>query len=276
MREGAIDVAAEDENGNAVEGDVVVDGEAVGRTPGLFKVSVCASALSIRHPTAGTFFERLSIEEHQVLAIKAGLRLTKQQALEPARQVQREPSCPELWRRRFALVDTPNDGCPEDLTQIPWLRLFGWGGAGVGYCSVNGGFDEPCFDLAATAILGPLRATVDIFGPVSDSSTKWDGVGGSLGVDLLSYPRLDGNTFSPVNFSVALGGAKSLNESAVQFGPLLYIELADRVHISPYGFLGFVYRHALYSVNRTGFQQVLVSVAGGFGWLRLDGEDPSD
>ena len=70
---GAIDVSAKDEKGNALEADVYVDGEKVGRTPGVYKVSVCAKEVEVRHDRHGALKKSVSVREKQVVRVEARL-----------------------------------------------------------------------------------------------------------------------------------------------------------------------------------------------------------
>ena len=72
-RQGAIKVSAEDKKGNALKADVHVDGEKVGRTPGTFKVSVCAKKVELKQKTKKVWKEKLSVKERQVTNLKAVL-----------------------------------------------------------------------------------------------------------------------------------------------------------------------------------------------------------
>ena len=73
-REGAVNVTAEDTNGNALEAEIAIDGNRVGTTPGVFKVGVCAKKLEVRHQKAGTYSQSLVLKERQTMAVKAVLR----------------------------------------------------------------------------------------------------------------------------------------------------------------------------------------------------------
>lgn len=50
--EGALNVTAVDEGGNAADAEVWVDGKKIGTAPGVFKVSVCAKEMQLRHRRA--------------------------------------------------------------------------------------------------------------------------------------------------------------------------------------------------------------------------------
>ena len=71
-QEGALNVTAEDEKGNAVEADVLVDGRKIGVSPGVFKVSGCARELQLAHKGA-TFTQAIALKDQQVLRVAARL-----------------------------------------------------------------------------------------------------------------------------------------------------------------------------------------------------------
>jgi len=76
-RQGAVDVSAEDAKGNAVEADVYVDGQRVGRSPGVFKVSICAREVELRHEDHGTVKKNLDVREKTVVRVDAVLEGTQ-------------------------------------------------------------------------------------------------------------------------------------------------------------------------------------------------------
>lgn len=59
-REGAIQVTAQDEKGNDIEADVLVDGTKIGTAPGAFKVSVCAKEVEVKSAKIGSWKEKLT------------------------------------------------------------------------------------------------------------------------------------------------------------------------------------------------------------------------
>ncbi len=73
-REGAIDVSAVDEDGNAAHADVYVDGKLAGRAPDLIKVNVCARSLRVVSEGVGGWEGPISVAERQTIAIEAQLR----------------------------------------------------------------------------------------------------------------------------------------------------------------------------------------------------------
>ncbi len=72
-RQGAIDVTARDEKGNAVAADVLVDGAQVGEAPGVFVVSICAREVEVRGKGGGTWKKALSVKEKATLPLAAVL-----------------------------------------------------------------------------------------------------------------------------------------------------------------------------------------------------------
>lgn len=72
-REGAIDVSAVDATGNAVSADVYVDGERVGRTPDVIKVSICADRVKVISQEHGVWEGSLDVKERQTSEIAAAL-----------------------------------------------------------------------------------------------------------------------------------------------------------------------------------------------------------
>ncbi len=68
-RQGAVDVRARDEAGNDLEAEVMVDEVRLGKTPGVFKVSVCARELVIKHPS-GVGRTGLAVKENQKSEIR--------------------------------------------------------------------------------------------------------------------------------------------------------------------------------------------------------------
>ena len=75
-REGAIDVVAEDEEGNAARAEIIVDGQSLGLTPDTVKVPVCARELVVKNDS-GRYQARLSVEERSVQKVRAVLRTTR-------------------------------------------------------------------------------------------------------------------------------------------------------------------------------------------------------
>ena len=75
-RQGAIDVSVKDAKGNAVEADVYVDGKKVGRSPGVFKVSICAREVELQHREHGTVKKNLDVQEQAVVRVEAVLEGT--------------------------------------------------------------------------------------------------------------------------------------------------------------------------------------------------------
>ncbi len=73
-KRGAIRVKARDGEGNDLAAEVAVDGEKLGRTPGTWKVSVCAEELEVSHAEHGKVEQELELEERQVEPISVVLK----------------------------------------------------------------------------------------------------------------------------------------------------------------------------------------------------------
>ncbi|MBI2372919.1 MAG: SUMF1/EgtB/PvdO family nonheme iron enzyme [Deltaproteobacteria bacterium] len=71
-RESALEVRAEDGDGNAAEGEVFVDGKRLGSAPGTWKVALCARKVEVRS-TDGSFEDELRLEERKTSKVKATL-----------------------------------------------------------------------------------------------------------------------------------------------------------------------------------------------------------
>ena len=69
-RQGAIDVTARDASGGAVEADVFVDGDDLGRAPGVYRVSICAKEVEVR-TKSGTWKDVLSVREKETIVLEA-------------------------------------------------------------------------------------------------------------------------------------------------------------------------------------------------------------
>lgn len=72
-KEGAVSVTAEDEKGNAVVADVLIDGATVGTTPGTFKSSICSKQLAIKQSGWEPYSLGLELQERQVLDVRGVL-----------------------------------------------------------------------------------------------------------------------------------------------------------------------------------------------------------
>ena len=73
-KQGAIRVEARDGEGNDLAAEVAVDGKKLGRTPGTWKVSVCAEELEVSHAEHGKVEQELELEERQVEPISVVLK----------------------------------------------------------------------------------------------------------------------------------------------------------------------------------------------------------
>jgi TolB-like protein len=81
-RTAVIDVVAEDEKGNEIEAQVLVDGKELGKTPGVFKVPLCSKALEVRHKDM-TRSLPLSLKESEVQRVAARFEGPAAKAPEP-------------------------------------------------------------------------------------------------------------------------------------------------------------------------------------------------
>ena len=64
-------VRAVDDAGNDLAADVYVDGMKVGRTPGVFEVSVCAEEVEVRHAELGSWSETPGLREKRTVSLTA-------------------------------------------------------------------------------------------------------------------------------------------------------------------------------------------------------------
>lgn len=70
-REGAVQVIAEDEGGNALVGEIVIDGQRLGRTPATVKASVCAKELVVLFPGGARWEGPINVRERQTISVTA-------------------------------------------------------------------------------------------------------------------------------------------------------------------------------------------------------------
>ncbi len=73
-KQGAVKVKARDEKGNDIVADVFVDGEKVGRTPGTYKVSICAAKMVVKSAKYKVATKGLTIREKQVTPVEVVLK----------------------------------------------------------------------------------------------------------------------------------------------------------------------------------------------------------
>jgi TolB-like protein len=69
-RLGGLKISTRDQEGNAVQADVYIDGKKVGVTPGTFKVIIGEHHIEVRSPS-GDWSERVEVKEKETLAIDA-------------------------------------------------------------------------------------------------------------------------------------------------------------------------------------------------------------
>jgi len=72
-RPSAINVTAVDGKGNDLIAEVWVDGDLVGKTPGVFKTSLCAKEVEVRMKGLNTYRQTLTLRERQTTLLKARL-----------------------------------------------------------------------------------------------------------------------------------------------------------------------------------------------------------
>jgi TolA-binding protein len=116
VREAAIDVKAEDDQGNALEAAVTVDGTSLGNAPGVFKLPLCARDLTVATAAGLTFSRALSLKERETQAIKAVL--TGRRALSPLPVSQRKVVRPRALlameiKQLEGLRDTTDKSSPD-------------------------------------------------------------------------------------------------------------------------------------------------------------------
>jgi MYXO-CTERM domain-containing protein len=85
-KQGAVSVKAKDSKGNDVAADMYIDGRKVGRTPGTYKVSVCAKEMEVRHRKLGSAKKALSIRERRVTEVEVQLEIQLESSHEEVRQ----------------------------------------------------------------------------------------------------------------------------------------------------------------------------------------------
>jgi hypothetical protein len=76
-KQGAVKVSAKDGKGNDLVADVYVDGKKVGRTPGTYKVSICAKELKVKHPKKGSAKKILSVKERKIQSVNVVPKLPR-------------------------------------------------------------------------------------------------------------------------------------------------------------------------------------------------------
>ena len=70
-RPAAVQVSAVDGRGNALKAEVYVDGQPVGRTPGTFKVNVCAREVEVRHERLEPWKQAVELRERTTTKVEA-------------------------------------------------------------------------------------------------------------------------------------------------------------------------------------------------------------
>ena len=122
VKEGAIDVSARDPGDNAVTAEVLVDGVPVGRTPGVFRVGVCAKRVEVRHEAAGSWSQELQVAERKTASLVAALpkAALRERAAEAQSELEAETSAAEalpeaVGRAAAAAPETPDRPPPPHL-----------------------------------------------------------------------------------------------------------------------------------------------------------------
>ena len=80
-REGEIKVRAVDEKGNAVEGEVSLDGSEVGKAPGTFTVMIGEHEVEVKGPGGTRWRGTVNVEEKQTRSVEAKFRTREEQAI---------------------------------------------------------------------------------------------------------------------------------------------------------------------------------------------------
>ena len=131
-RPAGLDVRAVDGEGNALVASVLVDGKLVGRTPGVFKVGVCASKLEVRGDKGGSWSKALALRDKHVERLVAKLNTAPSGFVripagsfrmgspkdEPGRDDDEGPQHQVVISRPFLLQAT-------EVTQGQWRALMG-------------------------------------------------------------------------------------------------------------------------------------------------------
>jgi len=121
-------VSAQDKKGNGFKADVYVDGEKVGRSPGTFKISVCAKEVEVKHKKHGVWKRTLSIQEHKVTKLDAVLVSMGVAGKWEGRACQSSGSCWTITVEARAnssdaiegVIAYPSLGCAARLEFVRW------------------------------------------------------------------------------------------------------------------------------------------------------------
>jgi hypothetical protein len=199
-REGAIDVSAVDESGNAVRADVFVDGKHAGRAPDLIKVNVCAQKIRVASDEHGAWEGSIAIGERQTVEVEA--KLSRQ-------------STPEEPPEGGAQPSTEQPAAPPGIG----LRLGAQAMVGIVCLDATGGVSSTCLDRI-TGYGGLLNLQY----PTNHTPEAggWY-LRGSLRAGFLYYPGSISALYEvPVGLAAELGLANNALEYAVG-GEALYV-----------------------------------------------------
>lgn len=117
-RESAIKVYAQDESGNDIEADVLVDNKKVGKAPGKFKVPLCSKKLVVKNGDF-EYSEELSLQEKKIKTLQAKL---KRKGLQWSNKSPNDMT----WRKAVNYCKNLNEGGYSDwrLPNIDELRTL--------------------------------------------------------------------------------------------------------------------------------------------------------
>ncbi len=116
-KQGAVKVKAEDGKGNDIVADVYVDGTKVGRTPGTYKVSVCAKVLEVKSEKHVPVKKELNVRERQVMPVEVVLKGGK------AGEV-KQPGTNLYWLRCPIGQRWTGSSCKGDARSMKWNRAM--------------------------------------------------------------------------------------------------------------------------------------------------------
>ncbi len=111
-KQGAVKVKANDEKGNDIVADVYVDGKKVGRTPGTYKVSVCAKELVVKHEKYRSEKKELGVRERQVTELEFKLDSGPVTVLQPGTNL--------YWLRCPYGQSWTGSSCEGNAREINW------------------------------------------------------------------------------------------------------------------------------------------------------------
>ena len=150
-------VTAEDDKGNAVEGEVSADGSVLGKTPGTYKLPLCASELLVKLADGRTWKQAVSLKEREVQALRAVV------AAPAAEVAQGKGGCPAGMAALPGGTYTMGDRKDSRHGEVVLARLHGGDGGRLrGVCrgrAVHGGRLGACLQLGASMVGRIIRST---------------------------------------------------------------------------------------------------------------------